>query len=636
MNLSQHRIEWAGTPQYFPGCVPGWGRPGVLVPLSLHLSGGQELDLVQLDAKMQTLLRGIALEVSSKGPTAGAQLLERLQAWTWALLRHAGYPLPKRSDLVESITIKPGVHGLVLACSSPTHQAAVATLRWLVTVVNHALAGEGLAVVAGQLPALLKSLRTGAPQGMNTLRFLEAADQADIPWQRVWGNVYRFGWGAKARWLDSSFTDVTPTISAQLARNKLATAALLRQAGIPVPDHGRVLDADAAEKLATQLGYPVVVKPANLDGGRGVAAGLTSASAVRKAFEVAVRLSSIVLVEKHFEGRDYRLQVFQNEVFWVADRVPGGVTGDGLRSVTDLLAELNADPRRGDPGSAALLKRIPLDEEALELLGMQALSPLAIPPVNVFVRLRRAANVASGGVPVPALEKAHPDNLALAVRAARVLRLDLAGVDLLMPDISRSWLESGAAICEVNAQPQMSPHLPAYVLSRLVQGQGRVPVVVVLGLASEPAFGDQICEALSVTGLRVGMATPDAVTVEGRVVMQNPSHVYAGGMALIADTAVDVIVLCVGDESILKTGLPVDRFDVLVLAGPPRAAAHAPSWQRWRGFARFLLKACSGPVMLNTECAPWSELRPHLAAQDVRSIPLAQIPACLSRELLEN
>ncbi|NQW92744.1 MAG: hypothetical protein HQ446_01680, partial [Polaromonas sp.] len=546
------------------------------------------------------------------------------------------YSLPKQTDLVEAITVKTGVYGLVLACALPTHQAAVAALRWLVTVVNHALAGEGLAVVAGQLPALLKSLRTGAPQGMNTLRFLEAADQADIPWQRVWGNVYRFGWGAQARWLDSSFTDATPTISSQLARNKLATSAVLRQAGIPVPDHGRALDTNAAEKIATQLGYPVVVKPADLDGGRGVAAGLTTALAVRKAFEAAARLSSVVLVEKHFEGRDYRLQVFQNEVFWVADRVPGGVTGDGLRSIAELLTELNADPRRGEPGSAALLKRIPLDEEALALLGEQGLSALAIPPVGFFVRLRRAANVASGGVPVPALDKAHPDNLALAVRAARLLRLDLAGVDLLIPDISRSWLESGAAICEVNAQPQMSPHLPAYVLSRLVQGQGRVPVVLVLGLASEPGLCDRICEALGGTGLRVGIATSDAVTIEGRVVMQKPSHVYAGVMALIADPAVGVIVLCVSDESILKTGLPVDRFDVLVLAGPPSVAANAPSWQRWRGFARFLLKACAGPVMVNAECAPWSELRPHLAAHDVRSIPLAQMPACLSRELLEN
>jgi cyanophycin synthetase len=634
--VSQNIIEWAGAPQFFSGCVPGWGRPCLLIPLSLHLSQNRSLDFVQLDEKIQALVQGVVLEFSSQDQTATSQLLGRLQAWTAALLHSAGLPISRAEDRIKAIKMKLGVEGLVLVCPLQNQRDVLAVFRWLVSAVNHALAGESLATVADQLPALLKSLRGGAPQGMNTLRFLEAADQAGIPWQRVWGNVFQFGWGARARRLDSSFTDATPTISARLARNKLATSALLRQAGIPVPDHGLAQSADAAEKLANQLGYPVVVKPADLDGGRGVAAGLKTAQAVRKAFVAAARLSSAVLVEKHFEGKDYRLQVFQNEVFWVVERVPGGVTGDGLRSVADLLAELNADPRRGEPGSAALRKRIPLDEEALALLGEQGLSAQAIPQANVFVRLRRAANVASGGLPVPALEKAHPDNLALAVRAARLLRLDLAGVDLLIPDISRSWLESGAAICEVNAQPQMSPHLPAYVLSRLVQGQGRVPVVVVLGLASEPGFGHRICDALSSTGLRVGMATPEAVTIEGHVVMKSPSYVYAGGLALIADPSVDVMVLCVDDESILKTGLPVDRFDVLLLAGPPKAAASAPTWQRWRGFARFLLKACTGPVMVNTDCEQWSTFLPHLTAWDVRSMPLAQMPASLSRELLEN
>ncbi len=552
------------------------------------------------------------------------------------MLRYAGLPVFRVEDRIESIKIKPSVVGLVLACPPQTHHAALAALRWLVRAVNDALAGKPLVAVAQQLPALLKSLRAGAPQGMNTLRFLEAADKVGIPWQRVWGNVFQFGWGAQARWLDSSFTDATPNISTQLARNKMATSAMLRQAGIPVPDHGRALDANAAEKLADQLGYPVVVKPADLDGGRGVAAGLKTAAAVRKAFEAAAKLSSVVLVEKHFEGRDYRLQVFQKDVFWVVERVPGGVIGDGLLSVAELLVVLNADPRRGDPGSAALRKRIPLDEEALELLGEQGLTSLTIPPKDFFVRLRRNANVASGGLPVPALAQAHPDNLALAVRAAQLLRLDLAGVDLLIPDISRSWLESGAAICEVNAQPQMSPHLQAYVLSRLVRDQGRIPVVMVLGLTSEPAFGAQIGEALSSTGLRVGMATPEAVTIQGRVVMKNPKYVYAGCLALVGDPSVDVIVLCVSDESIFKTGLPVDRFDVLVLAGPPQAATNTPAWPRWRGYAQFLLKACAGPVMVNTECAHWSVLLPHLAARDVRSLPLVQIPACLSRELLDN
>lgn len=153
MNLSQHRIEWAGAPQFFPGCVPGWGQPGVLVPLSVQLPKDGVLDFIQLDGQIQSLLQGMAIEGLGKGQTSKAQLLERLQIWTWALLRHAGYPHPKLSDLVGAISIKPGVDGLVLACPLQAHHAAMAALQWLVRAVNHALAGEPLAAVAEQLPS---------------------------------------------------------------------------------------------------------------------------------------------------------------------------------------------------------------------------------------------------------------------------------------------------------------------------------------------------------------------------------------------------------------------------------------------------------------------------------------------------
>ncbi len=182
----------------------------------------------------------------------------------------------------------------------------------------------------------------------------------------------------------------------------------------------------------------------------------------------------------------------------------------------------------------------------------------------------------------------------------------------------------------------MSPHLPAYVLGRLVKGQGRIPVAIVLGQADDGAFLDGLRQALSVTGLRVGMAAPGQVSIDGQRVIKEPSPPYAGGLALISDPSVDVILLCVGEMGFLKTGLPVDRFDVLVLAGPPQADAHEPAWPRWRGFAQFLLKACTGPVMVNTECVQWSALLPHLAARDVLTMGLAQIPACLSRELLKD
>jgi hypothetical protein len=133
------------------------------------------------------------------------------------------------------------------------------------------------------------------------------------------------------------------------------------------------------------------------------------------------------------------------------------------------------------------------------------------------------------------------------------------------------------------------------------------------------------------------MATPDAVTVEGRVVMKNPKHAHAAGLALTTDPSVDVMVLFASDESLLKTGLPVDRFDVLVLAGPPqKSAVAAPIWPRWHAFASFLLKGCTGPVMLNSDRAQWLGMLPQLVSRDVREMPLAELPASLSRELFEN
>jgi cyanophycin synthetase len=315
----------------------------------------------------------------------------------------------------------------------------------------------------------------------------------------------------------------------------------------------------------------------------------------------------------------------------VVERFPGGVTGDGLNTVAQLLVAVNGQPLRGKPGSKALLKHIPLDGEALSLLQEQGLDPQSVVSEGVFVRLRRAANVARGGTPVPVLDPVHPDNLALVVRATRVLRLDLAGVDLLIPDIRRSWLESGAAICEVNAQPQLWSTQPAYLLGRLVQGQGRIPVVVVLGLSGDGAFIDGLRQTLSSQGWRVGMASPIGASIDGHRVRVEANNVFAAAQALICDPSVDLLLLCLADDGLLRTGLPVDRFDVLVLAGAAQTDAMAPSWPRWRGFALALLPACNGPV--NSDCAAWQALRPHLAQREVQALGQAHIAIGLSQEL---
>ncbi len=475
------------------------------------------------------------------------------------------------------------------------------------TFLSNASADGGKDAAAALAEAIRK-LRTYAPAGSNVPRLVRAAYELHLPFHELPASVYQFGTAARARWMDSSFTDVTPTISAQLSRNKVWASLLLRQAGLPVPTHRLVTDVSTALTASRDLGYPVVVKPADRDGGVGVAAGLTSDDEVRAAYDAARKHSDRVLVEKHVGGKDYRLTVFNGQVIWAIERVPAGVSGDGRRTVAELVAQVNADPRRGE-GNHAPLKRLILDDEARDLLRTQGLADHAIPAPGRFVRLRRAANVASGGTPVAVFDKVHPDNARLAVRAADVLRLDLAGIDLLIPDISVSWRDSAAAICEVNGQPNLgqttAAHVYAPILLSLVAGSGRVPVVLVLGASQPQPWLDALEAQWADEGAQVGVAGPAGVTVGDELIYPGPVSPYDGGKMLVLNRHVDVIVLALNDDSILDKGLPCDRCDAIVLAGTDvrfdsLAQGESPQ-HRMAELLRGILPACDGVILQTTD-----------------------------------
>lgn len=495
----------------------------------------------------------------------------------------------------------------------------------------------------GSLPDLLRQdlqrLGLAGVRGSNVPRFVRAAFDLGMPLTFLLGEVVQYGVGSRARWMDSSFTDVTPAVSAKLARNKFLASALLRQSGIPVPSHQRVADVPDAVRAAGELGYPVVVKPADLDGGVGVEAGLCSEEEVRQAFEAARQHSNQILVEKHVEGRDYRLTVFQGEVIWAIERVPAGVTGDGRHTVGQLVAMVNADPRRGT-GQHAPLKRIELDEAAMALMDRQGLTADAVPEAGQFVRLRRAANVASGGTPVAVFERSHPDNARLAVRAAEALRLDLAGIDMLIPDIAVSWRESGAAICEVNGQPNLgqttAAHLYAPMLRQLVPGTGRIPVVVVLGASDLPVWLEPLMSMLNEQGLNVGCMCGDQVTVGGEVVHRGAFTILDGGRMLRLDRRVDAMLLMINDDSVLRTGLPVEQFDAMILAGDAlasedtKARTHRPRW--FEEILRCTLPACDGVVVFNGGDSSRMSLMKTLTPavwRDIRGMDPSAIAACV-------
>lgn len=500
-------------------------------------------------------------------------------------------------------------------CVVPTLSAS---LNSLAKVINETVrylsevhAEEATATRADRLKLSIKALFQHSPKGSNVPRFLKAAYELGIPFQELPGDAYQYGYAKRARWLDSSFTDVTSTISAKLCRNKMSTSSLLRQAGLPAPSHYLAPDPEHAVNIADHLGYPVVVKPADLDGGVGVAPGLRSGDDVRRAFANAIKYSKNILVEKHFEGRDYRLTVFNGEMIWAIERIPAGVTGDGKNSISQLIELINADPRRGI-GRHAPLKRIQIDEESNHLLEIQELQITSVPKDGQFVRLRRAANVASGGMPLAVFDEVHPDNARLAVRAAKIMRLDLAGIDLLIPNIGVSWRTSGAAICEVNGQPNLGQttamHLYPSILKQLITGSGRVPTILVVGATRSETWLEALSREFASAGIKAGLVGSNICWLGKEIIHEGDATPYAGGKMMALNRDVGGVVIAVEDFSILRTGLPVSRVDAVILAGKNLRSSETPQTQntdRWiTELLRCLLPACDGVVVTLPEQMP--------------------------------
>lgn len=471
-----------------------------------------------------------------------------------------------------------GAHGTL--CQMPTLGRGLGPLSMLLQCLLALLPvlseGRRDPALEAEFVRLHAGLAKAGFRSSNVPRFVRAAHAMGLPLRELPGQFLQIGEGVHGRWLDSTFTDATPFIATQLARSKLLSAAHLRLAGLPVPRHRLVASAADAQAAAAELGYPVVVKPANLDGGTGVAAGLQDAQDVARAYDAARRHSAEIMVEKHIDGRDYRLTVFQGAVVWAVERVPAGVSGDGLHTIAELVAATNADPRRGK-GDHAALKRLVLGEEAHALLAQAGLTEHSVPEAGRFVRLRRAANVASGGMPVAVFDRVHPDNARLAVRAAQALRLDLAGVDLIIPDIARSWREGGAAICEVNAQPQLggttSAHVYPQILAAMVPGTGRIPCAILAGFPAGTALAQEVAARLAARGLATGWHDQAGVRLGGEWLHQGPCSVLEAGQMLAGNRGCAAMVLTLGEGDALAGGLPVVRPDVLATGPEPLPAA---------------------------------------------------------------
>ncbi len=469
---------------------------------------------------------------------APAQLLP-LAERRWSLVLPGPVPQATHEALVWTAS---ALHALLLEPSQREPSPDQLTPQW----------------VAG-LASMLKRLARLAPGGSNQRHFLRTAHALGMPVVPLPGGVFQFGWGLHARLFRSSLSDATGAVATAWAKDKRATNLLLGMAGLPVPAQVEVLSLAGAIEAARAMGYPVVLKPGQLDQGLGVEAGLADEAELRPAYQRARKHAHTLLLEKHVSGNDYRVYVVQGELVAVAHRIPAQVVGDGVLSVDTLVAQTN-QARLAAPDRGALSKPIVLDDEALALLARAGLETGSVPARGQQVVLCRSANVSRGGRSVDVTAVVHPDNAALCVRAAALLRLDIAGLDLLMPDIARSWREVGAGFCEANAQPQMGgahPWIFGHILRRFVRGRGRIPAVLVLGGGSASGLASMIVARLAGAGLRAGLAEGAGVAL------------LESSRAVLIDPGLGAIVVHTDGVGLADTGLPLDRFDVVAVGHWP-------------------------------------------------------------------
>ncbi len=585
----------------------GYGLRQEFLKVEVSLRAPADYDWRAVDEAVDAVI-----PTSDAGEPAPRTPTDRIIRWTAELQRAGGQPVLDNGKLIGGNATS-GLY--VLALPTSKVEAASEALLIVVKLVNALIEAsppftEQIAEARARVTGFIKTYSALRVGGSNTPHLIRTAFDNRIPFYYLTEDVLQFGMGSKARRLESTLTDATSAIAMRMARNKFAAASVLRQGGLPVPMHHLARSANEAVSIAEDLGYPVVVKPVDRDGGTAVAAGLTDEAGVRAAWDHARTASTYVMVEKHVHGRDYRLVVHDGKLIWALERVPGGVTGDGITTVAGLLERLNAEPARAQRADAPL-KPVVFDREAAEMLASCGMTLESVPAKGERIRLRRAANVATGGTPEAAFDRVHPDNARLAERAACLLGLDLAGIDLLIPDISTSWREGDAAICEVNAQPTLgyttSKHLYGQIVKSLVKGDGRIPIVLVAGAAPDSAVPALVARILVASGLRTAVASARGCMNGNKLIHPAPQSVFESARAALIDRDTDALVVTVSDASVLATGLPFDRCSSIAMAGRHFDAAAGDGIVP---LARMLLPVSLGGLAVPSDLVEW---RPVLA-----------------------
>ena len=413
--------------------------------------------------------------------------------------------------------------------------------------------------------------------GPSTRAIVDAAVRRGIPFLRLDDlNLVQLGYGANAKKIQATIASTTRYLGVSMAGDKDSTKTILGFHGVPVPEGDVTRQADEAIEIANRIGWPVVVKPLDASQGRGIVTNVRCEDELRLAFEDAKRHRATVVVERHIAGRDFRLLVVNHKFIAAAERVPARVIGDGVLTIAQLVDVANEDPRRGQ-GHEKVLTKITIDESTVRLLSLRRMTPKSIPAAGEVVLLKTTANLSTGGTSIDVTDRVHPANIELAERISCLVGLDIAGIDVVAPDVETPLLENGGGIVEVNAAPGFRMHLaptegkPRPVGEAVVDmlfppgSESRIPIITITGTNGKTTTARLCAHIARMAGRSVGLTTSDGIYIRNQRVQKGDTTGPHSAQVVLRDPSVDFAVLETARGGILRAGVAYDWADAAVV-----------------------------------------------------------------------
>lgn len=527
-------------------------------------------------------LPGLIEHRCSVGRRGGFLMRLRDGTWPGHILEHVALELQTQAGMKTGfgkarMTHERGVYKVVIRTrDEAVGRAALESARDLVmAAINDTPYDIGATI------AKLTDMVDRRCLGPSTACIVDAATERGIPHLRLNdGNLVQLGQGAAQRRIWTAETDRTSAIAEGISRDKDLTKQLLAAAGVPVPEGRTVESAEAAWDAAEDIGLPVVVKPSDGNHARGVSLNLKTREEVMQAFVAAEAEGSEVIVESFIPGQEHRLLVVGGKVAAATRGEIIRVGGDGKSTIAQLIeTQVNTDPRRGEEETLPLETLRVDDPVLLLLLQRQSLTPQSVLPRGQYAVVQRTGNMA-----IDVTGQVHPDIAEQMALAARVVGLDIAGIDLVVEDIAKPLAPQGGAIVEVNAGPGLLMHLkPAVgraqpvgeaIVEHLFPGHesGRVPIVGLIGDGQSALAPRLIAALLQLNGQQTALACRDGLFLGARQLQKTDARGMDAGERMLINRRVEAAVLETSARHILTEGLPYDRCQVGVVMAMPGAS----------------------------------------------------------------